>query len=71
MAALRQSGVLVRGPEHLAAGRVPLPQAVRISLKKPATPALLRIGLARVRQVLMSQPVTGSPSSRSHPARVD
>jgi DNA-binding transcriptional MocR family regulator len=52
MAALRQAGVLVRGPEHFAAGRIAMPPAVRISLNKPATLELLRNGLVRIRQCL-------------------
>ena len=56
MATLRRSGVLVRGPEHFAAGRAALPQAVRISLNKPASDTLLRSGLTRIVTALRDGP---------------
>lgn len=55
-AALRQAGVLVRGPDHFAAGRAPTPHAVRISLNKPATSELLHEGLIKVVQTLRQSP---------------
>lgn len=57
--ALRRAGVLVRGPEHFAAGRAPLPQALRISLNKPADEQTLRTGLLRLRQTLRAGPRAG------------
>ena len=52
--ALRQAGVQVRTMEHFAAGRAPIPQAVRISLNAAHSREQLRDGLRTIARVLHS-----------------
>lgn len=55
-AQLRQAGVLVRTMAHFAAGRSPVPEALRISLNAAPSPDVLRAGLQVVARVLRQGP---------------
>jgi DNA-binding transcriptional MocR family regulator len=58
---LRQAGVQVRTMDHFAAGRTPVPHAVRISLNAAHTREQLRDGLRTIARMLQASSVPAEP----------